>query len=92
MNNDLVIIGAGPAGLTAAKEAASHGVKVLVLDENSLPGGQLFTQTHKFFGSKEHMASVRGFQIGQQLLEDLSKLDVEISLNTIAFGVLLDKK
>ena len=56
MNNELVIIGAGPAGLTAAREAASHGVKVLVLDENDRPGGQLFTQTHKFFGSKEHMA------------------------------------
>jgi len=92
MNNDLVIIGAGPAGLTAAREAASHGAKVLVLDENDRPGGQLFTQTHKFFGSKEHMASVRGFQIGEQLLEDLSKLDVEISLNTVVLGVFPDKK
>jgi NADPH-dependent 2,4-dienoyl-CoA reductase/sulfur reductase-like enzyme len=92
MNNELVIIGAGPAGLTAAREAASHGVKVLILDENDRPGGQLFTQTHKFFGSKEHMASIRGFQIGQQLLEELSKLDVEISLNTVALGVFPDKK
>ena len=92
MNNDLVIIGGGPAGLTAAREAASHGVKVLILDENDRPGGQLFTQTHKFFGSKEHMASVRGFQIGEQLLEDLSKLDVEISLNTVVLGVFPDKK
>jgi NADPH-dependent 2,4-dienoyl-CoA reductase/sulfur reductase-like enzyme len=92
MNNDLVIIGAGPAGLTAAREAASHGVKVLVLDENDRPGGQLFTQTHKFFGSGQHMASVRGFQIGERLLEDLSKLDVEISLNTVVLGVFPGKK
>jgi len=92
MNTDLVIIGAGPAGLTAAKGAAVHGVKVLVIDENDTPGGQLFTQTHKFFGSKEHMAGIRGFQIGQQLLEDLSKLGVEISLNTVALGMFPDKK
>jgi NADPH-dependent 2,4-dienoyl-CoA reductase/sulfur reductase-like enzyme len=92
MNNELVIIGAGPAGLTAAREAASHGVKVLVLDENSTPGGQLFTQTHKFFGSKQHMASVRGFQIGERLLEDLLKLDVEISLNSVVLGVFPGKK
>jgi NADPH-dependent 2,4-dienoyl-CoA reductase/sulfur reductase-like enzyme len=92
MNNELVIVGAGPAGLTAAREAASHGVKVLVLDENGMPGGQLFTQTHKFFGSKKHMASVRGFQIGQQLMEDLLNLDVEISLNSVVLGVFPGKK
>jgi NADPH-dependent 2,4-dienoyl-CoA reductase/sulfur reductase-like enzyme len=92
MNSDLVIVGAGPAGLTAAKEAASHGAKVLVLDENDRPGGQLFTQTHKFFGSRQHMASVRGFQIGRQLLEDLEKLGVEISLNTVVLGVFPGKK
>jgi len=91
MNDELVIIGAGPAGLSAAKEAAMHGVKVLLIDENDRPGGQLFTQTHKFFGSKEHMAGVRGFQIGDQLLKDLSKLNIEILLNTVALGIFPDK-
>jgi NADPH-dependent 2,4-dienoyl-CoA reductase/sulfur reductase-like enzyme len=38
------------------------------------------------------MASVRGFQIGEQLLEDLSKLDVEISLNSVVLGVFPGKK
>lgn len=91
MNNELVIIGAGPAGLSAAKEAAEFGVKVLILDENDRPGGQLFTQTHKFFGSKEHSAGIRGFQIGERLLEDIKKLNVEISLNTTVYGVFPDK-
>jgi len=91
LNNELVIIGAGPAGLSAAKEAAKFGVKVLVLDENDRPGGQLFTQTHKFFGSKEHSAGIRGFQIGNRLLEDIKKSDVEISLNTTVYGIFPDK-
>lgn len=43
---------------------------VIVFDENQRPGGQLFKQIHKFFGSKEHHAKVRGFRIGQQLLEE----------------------
>ena len=30
---DLVIVGAGPAGLSAAVEAAGHKLSVLVLDE-----------------------------------------------------------
>ena len=91
MNSELVIIGAGPAGLSAAKEAAQLGVKVLVLDENDRPGGQLFTQTHKFFGSKEHSAGIRGFQIGESLLEDIKKLEVEIFLNATVYGIFPDK-
>ena len=31
---DLIVIGAGPAGLSAATEAAKHGLHPLVLDEN----------------------------------------------------------
>lgn len=54
---DLVIVGAGPAGLSAAVEAAKTGMRVIVFDENAKPGGQLFKQIHKFFGSKEHKAN-----------------------------------
>ena len=53
---DLIIVGAGPSGLSAAIEAAKRGLKVVVFDENEKPGGQLFKQIHKFFGSKEHRA------------------------------------
>ena len=35
---DLVIVGAGPAGLSAAVEAAKTGMKVIVFDENAKPG------------------------------------------------------
>ena len=49
---DLIIVGAGPSGLSAAVEAAKRGLKVVVFDENEKPGGQLFKQIHKFFGSK----------------------------------------
>ena len=61
---DLVVIGAGPSGLSAAIEAASHGLNTIVFDENARPGGQLFKQIHKFFGSKEHKAKIRGIDIG----------------------------
>ena len=39
---DFVIIGAGPAGLAAALEAAKQKLSVLVLDEQSEPGGQIY--------------------------------------------------
>ena len=41
IETDVAIIGAGAAGLSAAVEASSAGAKVLVIDENSRPGGQL---------------------------------------------------
>lgn len=65
----LIVVGAGPAGLSAAIEAARRNLNVIVFDENEKPGGQLFKQIHKFFGSKEHRAKIRGFMIGRQLLD-----------------------
>jgi NADPH-dependent 2,4-dienoyl-CoA reductase/sulfur reductase-like enzyme len=41
---DLAVVGAGPAGLAAAGEAAAHGLSVVVLDDNARPGGQYFRQ------------------------------------------------
>jgi NADPH-dependent 2,4-dienoyl-CoA reductase/sulfur reductase-like enzyme len=93
MNNskiDLLVVGAGPAGLGAAIEAAKRGAKVLVVDENARPGGQLFKQIHKFFGSKEHMAGTRGFTIGQKLLQEAKEYGVMVMLNTLAWGVFKD--
>jgi thioredoxin reductase/bacterioferritin-associated ferredoxin len=39
---DLVVVGAGPAGLSAASAAAAFGLKVLLCDENGSPGGQIY--------------------------------------------------
>ena len=39
---DLVVIGAGPAGMAAAVEASSRGVSTLLLDEQHQPGGQIY--------------------------------------------------
>jgi len=42
---DLIIIGDGPAGLSAADQAAAMGITFLIIDENPLPGGRIFTQS-----------------------------------------------
>jgi NADPH-dependent 2,4-dienoyl-CoA reductase/sulfur reductase-like enzyme len=39
---DLLIVGAGPAGLGAAVEAVEHGLSVMLLDENPAPGGRIW--------------------------------------------------
>ncbi|MBV8469244.1 MAG: FAD-dependent oxidoreductase [Burkholderiaceae bacterium] len=39
---DVLIVGAGPAGLAAALAAAPSGARIVVLDDNPRPGGQLW--------------------------------------------------
>ena len=92
LKKELIVVGAGPAGLSAAIEAAKNGVKVTVFDENAAPGGQLFKQIHKFFGSKEHKAKIRGFRIGQDLLKEAEEAGVEVVLNATVIGLYPEKE
>ncbi|HSV78721.1 MAG TPA: FAD/NAD(P)-binding oxidoreductase [Ramlibacter sp.] len=39
---DVVVIGAGPAGMSAAQAAAEAGARVVLLDEQAAPGGQIY--------------------------------------------------
>ena len=41
-STEILVIGAGPAGIAAATAAAEHGCQVIVLDDNAGPGGQIW--------------------------------------------------
>ena len=90
--HELIVIGAGPAGLSAAIEARKNGMDAVVFDENSRPGGQLFKQIHKFFGSKEHHAKERGFMIGRSLLKEAEDLGVRVELDSTVMGIYENKE
>lgn len=83
----VAIIGGGPAGLTAAIECGKAGADTIMIDENARPGGQLFKQIHKFFGSREHYAGIRGVEIGRRLLEQVREANVEIWLESTVLGI-----
>jgi NADPH-dependent 2,4-dienoyl-CoA reductase/sulfur reductase-like enzyme/Pyruvate/2-oxoacid:ferredoxin oxidoreductase delta subunit/bacterioferritin-associated ferredoxin len=89
---DVLIIGGGPAGLSAAIELGKLGVDTLLVDDKDRLGGKLVLQTHKFFGSvKDSHAGTRGFEIGKLLQDELSTLSsVEVWLNTTAVAVFSD--
>lgn len=44
MTADIVIVGAGPAGLSAARTLAAAGLPVMLVDEGRKPGGQIYRQ------------------------------------------------
>ncbi|MDI6874174.1 NAD(P)/FAD-dependent oxidoreductase [Candidatus Solincola sp.] len=86
----LVVVGAGPAGLCAAMEAAGAGLPPLVLDEGSQGGGQLVKQIHRFFGSREHGAGKRGFEIAVELVSGCLEGGAEIRLGHRVLGFFRD--
>jgi NADPH-dependent 2,4-dienoyl-CoA reductase/sulfur reductase-like enzyme len=44
MDTEVLVVGAGPAGMAAAAIAATHGRQVLLLDDNLAPGGQIWRE------------------------------------------------
>ncbi|WP_303981870.1 NAD(P)/FAD-dependent oxidoreductase [Niallia circulans] len=71
---DLVVVGAGPAGLGAAVAAAKNGLKVCVLDEFVKPGGRLLGQLHEEPDGKW----VNGIEEAQKLHSRAIELGVNI--------------
>ncbi len=72
VETDVLIVGGGPAGLTAAAELAAHGVRVTLCDDKPSLGGKLSLQTHNFFGSVANCyAGQRGMEIGRLLEEQV---------------------
>ena len=93
VTTEVLIIGGGPAGLSAAIELGKLGVATLVVDDKDRLGGKLVLQTHKFFGSVEDSyAGTRGFEIGHILASEIAKYpSVEVWLNTTAVAVFADR-
>lgn len=75
---DLIVIGAGPAGLTAAAETARAGLKTLCLDKLA-PGGALINlgALHDIEGASD------GPQIAAQLTDEATAVGVELGFGEV---------
>lgn len=72
---DLIIIGSGPAGLSAAIYGKRAGLDVLVIEKNYMSGGQVLNtyEVDNYLG----MPGINGFDMGMQFREHADKLGVE---------------
>lgn len=72
---DLIIIGSGPAGLSAAVYGKRAGLNLLVLEKNPMSGGQVLNtyEVDNYLG----MPGVNGFDMGVQFRQHADKLGVE---------------
>ena len=87
MKRQVMVVGGGPAGMSAAITAARLGAKVTVCEDKAVLGGQLIKQTHQFFGSQEHYAGTRGIDIATVLADQIAKLGVETWTDTVVTGI-----
>ncbi len=78
------MVGAGPAGLSAAITAARAGVRVTLLDESPMPGGQYLKGPTR---SAPFLYTTATERKGRALLHALDELDVDLRLETLVWGV-----
>lgn len=90
----VLIIGGGPAGLSAAIEFVRENINVLLVDDKPNFGGKLVLQTHRFFGSTNAVyAGNRGIDIAKKLFSEVSKFPSFTGwTNSTALAVFSDKK
>lgn len=81
---DLVIVGAGPAGLSAAVYAKRAGLKTLVLEKSPICGGQILNtyEVDNYLG----LPGMNGFDLGMKFREHADRLGVEF-LETETLGI-----
>ncbi|PTQ12728.1 sarcosine oxidase subunit alpha [Sphingomonas oleivorans] len=82
---DLLVIGAGPAGLAAALAAGRAGARVFLLEQENELGGRLLSERHEIDGRPGHLWA-------REVADELSALpEVTILRRTTAFGVYDDR-
>jgi thioredoxin reductase len=90
METDVLIIGAGPAGLAAAFETASRGLDVTIVDESISAGGQLPQQTQTIRALSSSYEPMRGFELAEKLTEQLKEFPVRFLLKHRVIGLYAD--
>jgi thioredoxin reductase len=89
---ELLVIGAGEAGLAAALEAARAGVQVTLVDENPLGAGLIGMDVPLLFGNRWTAAVQNQGRMLEQILatnpglEEAFELGVDVKLGTYAWG------
>lgn len=78
---DLIIIGSGPAGLSAAIYGKRAGLKLAVVEKNPMSGGQVLTtyEVDNYLG----LPGINGFDMGMKFREHAQEMGVEFTEATV---------
>ncbi|NLW88445.1 MAG: FAD-dependent oxidoreductase [Clostridiaceae bacterium] len=93
MKSDLVIIGAGPAGLAAAAQAYKEGVRdILLLERDNEPGGILNQCIHNGFGLHIYKEELTGPEYAERAFRELDETSVRFMPDTMVLSVSPDRR
>jgi thioredoxin reductase len=90
---DVLVVGAGPAGLAAAIEAAGRGASVLLVDENPVPAEAMAGDVPLHYGSRfsgaarNRTAMLEAVLAAEPLIERAMEAGVDVRLGTAAVGL-----
>ncbi len=85
---DLIIVGSGPAGLSAAVYAKRAGLDTLVIEKDPVSGGQILItyEVDNYLG----LPGINGFDMGTKFREHADKLGAEFADGTVSSIEIVD--
>jgi len=84
---DLLVVGGGPAGISAARTADNLGLRVLLVDERPTLGGQIYKQPGPEFRITDPAAGDHQVRFGRGLIASLGNTGVTVLLRTAVVAV-----
>lgn len=89
---DLVIIGGGPAGMSAAVEAYNNGIRdILILERDKHLGGILQQCIHNGFGLHKFGEELTGPEYAWKYEQKVNELGIPVKLGTMVLDITADK-
>jgi thioredoxin reductase len=93
IDKDVVVIGAGPAGLAAAVELGKKGIKeVVVIEREPFSGGILNQCIHDGFGVIKFNEVLTGPEYARRYIDEANKLGIEILISSMVISMSGDKE
>ncbi|MBY9017482.1 MAG: FAD-dependent oxidoreductase [Candidatus Lokiarchaeota archaeon] len=89
---DVLVIGAGAAGLAAAIEVKKADLKVLIIERDKELGGITLQCIHNGFGLKEFEEELTGPEYAQRFINQVKDLKIPYILDTMVIEITKDKK
>ena len=91
-NIDLVVIGGGPAGLSAAISAYNNGIKdILIIERDNILGGILNQCIHNGFGLHKFKEELTGPEYASKYIELIKETNIKILTNSMVVDLDKDK-
>jgi len=86
LSPDVLVVGAGPAGLSVAEICARSGLKVVVVDERAKPGGQFYKQPTAAYFTRDKQIIDSQAAAGKALIDRTLAAGAQLICNAVVWA------